>query len=46
MQNIVSDQKLDEDVIIFAFDLTPNDTSSLDLTKVKGFVVTNSGAEI
>ena len=43
MQNIVLDQKLDEDVIIFAFDLTPNDTSSLDLTKVKGFVVTNSG---
>ena len=30
-------------MIIFAFDLTPNDTSSLDLTKVKGFVVTNSG---
>ncbi len=43
MQDVVQDQKLNEDVIIFAFDLTPNDTSSLDLTKVKGFVVTNSG---
>ena len=43
MQNIVQDQQIDEDVVIFAFDLTPNDTSSLDLTKVKGFVVTNSG---
>ena len=43
MQDVISDKKLIEDVIIFADDLTPNDTSSLDLTKVNGFVVSNAG---
>ena len=43
MQDIVTDKNLTEDVIIFADDLTPNDTSSIDLTKVKGFVVSNAG---
>mgnify|MGYP005718112927 FL=1 len=43
MQDIVIDKNLTEDVIIFADDLTPNDTSSIDLTKVKGFVVSNAG---
>ena len=33
----------DEDVIIIAKDLTPNDTSVLNLKKVKGFIVENAG---
>ena len=44
MQDIVIDKNFTEDVIIFAEDLTPNDTSSIDLTKVKGFVVSNAGS--
>ena len=44
MQDIFIDKNLTEDVIIFADDLTPNDTSSIDLTKVKGFVVSNAGS--
>ena len=43
MQDIVIDKNITQDVIIFADDLTPNDTSSIDLTKVKGFVVSNAG---
>ena len=34
MQDIVIDKNLTEDVIIFADDLTPNDTSSIDLSLI------------
>jgi phosphotransferase system enzyme I (PtsI) len=34
---------LDEDVIVFAYDLTPSDTASLDLRHVKGFATVIGG---
>jgi len=34
---------LDEDVIVFAYDLTPSDTASLDLSHVKGFATVIGG---
>ena len=43
MQGAQSNNIDDEDVIIIAKDLTPNDTSVLNLKKVKGFIVENAG---
>ena len=43
MQNIQTSKIQDEDVILIAKDLTPNDTSVLNLKKIKGFVVENAG---
>ena len=43
MQGAQSNNIADEDVIIIAKDLTPNDTSVLNLKKVKGFIVENAG---
>ncbi len=43
MQGAQSNNIDDEEVIIIAKDLTPNDTSVLNLKKVKGFIVENAG---
>ena len=43
MQGAQSNNIDDEEVIIIAKDLTPNDTSVLNLKKVKGFIVQNAG---
>lgn len=43
MQNTQINKIQDEEVIVVAKDLTPNDTSVLNLKKVKGFIVENAG---
>ena len=43
MQNTQINKIQDEEVIVVAKDLTPNDTSVLNLKKEKGFIVENAG---
>ncbi len=43
MQLIESDNNQENDIIVIAKELTPNDTSSLNLKKVLGFIVEEAG---
>ena len=43
MQSIESDPDQEDNIIVIAKELTPNDTSSLNLKKVSGFIVKDAG---